>query len=494
MSQTERSSLRPPSSEHRRIAAESYERASQARASGNFDYAIQLLLTCCKIDPGNLLYRQTLRRTQKAKFRHNLRGSRLAFLTTSRYRARLKVAKRARDYLRVLEYGEQILTRNPWDTGTQMDMAEAFMAVGQLDLAIFSLEQAREKNPKDVTVNRALARLLEKRGNFAAAIKLWQLVRQKVPDDVEAAHKAKDLAASETIQRGRYQQILTPSELSGSDTRDASEAHAAGLPAEQATPVDRVTREATPLLTKLESNPTDAQLYLQLASVYRRAGMADRARAVLQQGQGPTGHHFQLQLELMELEIEPFRRDLKHVEERLQRIRRDAEAELDEEMSRDELKRYRHQLLKEINARELEMYRIRAAREPVELQHQLELGIRLMRADLLDEAIVAFQQARKDHRLQGRASMFLGFCFKRRNNWRLAQRNFEEALSLLSAQEETQRKEVMYQLALGMAEQGELQQALDLGHELANVDFGFKDIGALIDTWETRLREAQQAG
>src|SRR5256885_4442573 len=107
--------LPPVSAEVRRIAAERFDRANQVASSGNFDYAIQLLLTCSKLDPANFLFRQTLRRTQKAKYKNNLRGSRLAFLTTIRLRTKVKGAKRSREYLRVLEYGEQLLTKNPWD-------------------------------------------------------------------------------------------------------------------------------------------------------------------------------------------------------------------------------------------------------------------------------------------------------------------------------------------------------------------------------------------
>src|SRR3954468_2665170 len=114
-----------PSPEHRRIAAERFEHARRAVTTGNHDYAVQLLLTCCKLDPANLIYRQELRRTQKARHNNNLRGSFFSFLTTAKPKAKLKAAKRSRDYLRVLEHGEQVLTRNPWDLGTQMDMAAA---------------------------------------------------------------------------------------------------------------------------------------------------------------------------------------------------------------------------------------------------------------------------------------------------------------------------------------------------------------------------------
>jgi len=86
--------------------------------------------------------------------------------------------------------------------------------------------------------------------------------------------------------------------------------------------------------------------------------------------------------------------------------------------------------------------------------------------------------------------MYLGLCFKRRNNWRLAQRNFEEALTHLSEVDEANRKEVLFQLANGLAEAGDLARAIDLGHELANLDFSYKEIGKLLDDWEERLQQA----
>ena len=226
-----------PTPEHRRIAVGQFERANQVIATGNYDYAIQLLLTCCKMDPANLIYRQTLRRTEKIKYRNNLRGSRLAFLTTSTSRTKLKAAKASRDYLKVLECGEKVLLRNPWDIGAQMDMAEAADALGLLDVAVWTLEQARQKNPEDATVNRALARLYEKRGNFSQAIALWELIRKAEPRDVEAQHKAKDLAASDTIARGNYEAVFSNLD---EDHEGDEQAATTGESAKESVPVHQV--------------------------------------------------------------------------------------------------------------------------------------------------------------------------------------------------------------------------------------------------------------
>jgi tetratricopeptide (TPR) repeat protein len=474
-------SLPQISPDQRKIAVQTFERSRQALNTGNYDYAIDLLMTCCKLDPAKFAFRQTLRRAQKDKYGNNLRGSRLAFLSSPRTKAKLKGAKASGDYLRVLEYGELVLNTNPWDVGVQMDMAEAFDALGLLDLAIFSLDQARQKAPKDATLNRALARLFEKRGDFQKAIALWQLVREVYPTDVEAAHKAKDLAASETIARGQYVESVSGSKVSPVIDK---------IEAQNADKADRVGREATPLLKRIEADPTEPVLYVQLATLYRRYHQDDRARAVLQQGLGPTGNHYSLQQELLELDLLPIRKNLDQLDKRIEALKdRDPDAD-DEEMNEKDLLKLRKQLLKEINAREIEIYRFRAERNPTDLSHRFELGIRLLKAEKVDEAIAELQQLRRDEKLKGKAAMYLGLSFRLRNNHRLAQRNFEEALAHLPESDEASRKEVLFQLATAAAESEDYSRAIDLGSELANLDFTFRGIGNLLDEWNDKLQQA----
>ncbi len=469
--------------DQRRVTIENFERARQVLQSGNYDYAIQLLRTCCSLDPANFQFRQVLRRAQKEKFDNNLRGSRFAFLTTPRIKARVKSAKSSRDYLSVLVHAEDVLSRNPWDMGTQMDMAEAFDALGLTDLAVYSLDQARQKYPKNATLNRALARLFEKRGDFQKAISLWQIVQEADPKDVEAAHKAKDLAASETIARGGYEQTVSGSKESPVLGRMESAA------IEKA---DKPQKEIAALQKRIQADPTEPTLYVQLAQLFRRANQHDRARATLQQGMGPTGQHFALQVELLELELLPFRDNFDKTEAKLKAAKLKPVDEFDDtdEPSIEDLTKHKAKYTREILAREAEIYRVKVERFPTELSHRFELGIRLMKLDKIEEAITELQQVRRDEKLKGRAAMYLGACFRKRNNWRLAQRNYEEALQTLGATDEAMRKEVLFQLAVGSAENGELPRAVDLGSELANIDFGYKNIGKLLDEWQIKLQDA----
>lgn len=486
------SSLPPVNPEHRRVAVSQFESANQSVATGNYDYGIQMLLRCCKLDPGNLIYRQTLRRTEKAKYKNNLRGAMMAWLTTWPAKARTKTALKTGDYLGVLEYGERVLARNPWDVGAQMDMAEAADALGQLDLAVWLLEQARQKTQTSATLNRALARRYEKRGNFTQAIALWNLVRKARPSDQEADRMLKDLAVNETIARGNYEEAVAganaaPKQVGGVDQPseeargNSKEYRLPGAGAAQASdggqvPTDRAGREAAPIRARLQADLTNASLYLQLAAVYRRNGDLDQARAVVQEGMGPTGAAFELGAEMADLEIEPFRQNLALTEERYK-------AHPDDE----ELRKLRIRLRKEVNTRELELHRRKAERFPTEMSHRYEVGVRLLRAGQVDEAIQELQSARGDPRLRWQSLIQLGHCFKARSNWRLAQRNFEEALRLLPVAEAANKKEVLFVLAQGCAETGDLAHAVELANELANIDFSYRDIGRLLDEWQTRL-------
>jgi thioredoxin-like negative regulator of GroEL len=322
-------SLPSPTPEPRRQAAASFDRANQWITAGQWSPALALLLLCCRLDPANLIYRQALRGAQKARYRHHPPGARFGRLRTLLARVRFRAAWKAGDWVKVLEWGEDILLLCPWDPGVQWHMAQAAAALGQEDLAIWILEEARLQCPEDETLNQALATLYEKAGRFSQAF----LLREKRPS-----------AASD------------PSSLPG----------------------------AAALAARIRADPTNPQGYWQLARLYRQARRLDQAREILLQGMGPTGQAFALVLELAELDLDPLRHDLVLTEEKLLGQATDPD-----------LLHIRARLLREINNRELELYRLRADRFPADREARLELAIRLLRAQRLEEGLEELQILRK---------------------------------------------------------------------------------------------------
>ncbi len=191
--------------EQRRVAVRQYERAIQVMEKGNLDYGSHLLLSCCKLDPANLVYRQTLRRFTKAPPPDRGKRGPLPWLKRLLRKIRLRIAQHSGNYPKVLEYGEELLLANPADRNTSLAMAAAADALGFLNLAIWLLEQVWQKDDNTPALNRVLARLYEKHGNYMKASILWELVLQALPQNPEAEQKLKELAAQDTIARGQYQ-------------------------------------------------------------------------------------------------------------------------------------------------------------------------------------------------------------------------------------------------------------------------------------------------
>jgi tetratricopeptide (TPR) repeat protein len=401
----------PPSPEQRRQASADFERANQVIANGDHREGIRLLLECCQLDPANLLYRQALRRTAKAWYRNKGRGSWLAWLTTWPSRRRLQAAFQNRDYLAVLEHGEQVLRRNPWEVGTQMVMAEAADLLGQLGLAIWLLEQARQQQPLRLDLNRSLAQLYEKRGNFSQALSLWGLIHKNHPDDLQAAAKVRDSTRQESPEAGQE-------------------------PGPEPADREAETQEILELEKSIEEDPTRYEPFLELARRYRQQGRLSEAHAVLHQGLGPTGNAFDLIVELADVEIEPFRRDLALANEKLR-----------DQPNDEHLQGISRLLGREVNARELDLLRLKVDRFPGDLSGRREFGLRLIQAGQFTEALAQIQVLLDQPRLP-------------------------------------QRKELLYELARRFAEAGESRTALRFAEELAKLDPTHPDLNQLSVYWQ----------
>ena len=190
--------------EQRHAAAGQFSHATEViRAGGDSAYAQQLLLSCCKLDPGNLLYRRMLRDVSR-----DLRGVKKAgwfgSLSNLPSWGRRRSARNAGDHRAVLEHGEELLCRNPADLSTHLDMAASAEALGLATLAVWLLEDARQRNPGAVSILRALAELYERQKRFPQAIAVWENVLAVSPGDRDAAGKIKDLSASDTIARSNF--------------------------------------------------------------------------------------------------------------------------------------------------------------------------------------------------------------------------------------------------------------------------------------------------
>ena len=202
-----------PTPNQYRIAVGQFEKASEAISKGNYDYGVPLLLNCCAIDPPNLRYRQKLRQAGEAAHACHVRLNLGATVVDWILKARIKAAMHTHAFGKVLEMCEQILVHEPQDFSAQFDAAVAAKELGLLNSAAWMLERLKKQNPKSAQVRRELARIYELGQDFAKAIALWELIIKADPLDGEARQKLQELAASQAICRGGYEEILAQSEV-----------------------------------------------------------------------------------------------------------------------------------------------------------------------------------------------------------------------------------------------------------------------------------------
>ena len=153
----------------------------------------------------------------------------------------------------------------------------------------------------------------------------------------------------------------------------------------------------------------------------------------------------------------------------------------------------------ELNRVELEVYRSRAERNPTNIRLKYELGVRLKREGIYQEAIQHLQLARGDTKRKARVFQELGECFQKLKKYTLALDNFEKAVEATTEREVDDRKVALYsagRLALAMAinDANGNGKWLDSSekhlNELAGLEFGYKDVPALLD----KLAELRNKG
>jgi serine/threonine protein kinase len=192
-----------PDSGPLRIAAGQFGWARQQLARGNHDYAIELLVGCCRLDPTNMAYHKALRQALDGRTGPGSGRGWLARLRGVATRVQLKLAQRASDHRQILARGAELLARNPADLDIQVVMAAAAEALGLDELNLWLLEQASKQDGSSPEVNRALGRYHEAHRNYERALACWEQVKAAAPVDNEARRKVLDLAAMQTLQRTR---------------------------------------------------------------------------------------------------------------------------------------------------------------------------------------------------------------------------------------------------------------------------------------------------
>ena len=449
--------------EKKKIAADCWKKGSEAMSKENWDYAIEMFGKAVALVPDNLLYRQTLRGVERKKYNDNGTGAKMAGLRTAKVKTRIKASRLKKNWDAVDKAAEEGLKVNPWDAALLFELGTAARERGFSEVAVDAMRIAVANNTENKDFARSLAELLESRGDYNEASKIWQRLAKLDPMDAEARTKSMQVMTDNVIDRGGYEGAETTRDAMA-DEEVAKRLNSGG--GGGGGPADGPGQSAeADLVHAVRREPDVVEHRLKLATHYRKAGKLEEAAETTREALEISGGDAGIRENLEDIELDQLRANLNLAKENVARNPENDEAQ-------QNVKAINSELLK----REIEIFSTRVERYPNDLKMKLELGSRFVRIKKYPQAIPLFQVCVKDKRLEIGALTSLGKCFIAEKKGKLAKRQFEKAAESVSQLDQPDLyKEVHYWLARLLEEGGDRSTAEHHYTEVLAVDYEYKD-------------------
>jgi len=450
-----------PTPDDLRKAKTYFEYGNDAALKSNFDYAIDMYKQACKIVPDNLVYRQALRGIERRKFGDPSKVSKLVGAKNQPILFRARSARGKQKFAEAIDLCEDAFVNNPWDVGAARVAAEAAEGLGHLNVAQWFVESVHAIT-KDVDFLKYAARVFEANESWAKAIGCWEKVKVLLPNDQDANRQINALSASSTIKRAGLTDALDSraAEAAKVEPVETSEAKVSRLKHEQLSPEERLIKE-------ILADPKAIHAYLDLADIYRRRSDFDKAEKVLARGLKANADDEGLKAVYEDTQISRLKRAIESQSQRVLQHPEDtgAKAKLD-------------QLTEMYNKYEIEAFRRRAKTHGDDPTVHLQLGMILARTGDHDGAIASFQQARTSSlpSLKLQALYHSGLSFEANSAFKLADRNYREALKLLEPDDKDMFLSLRYRLGRTAEALGNNEDAEEHYNEVAAIDYSYLDV------------------
>jgi tetratricopeptide (TPR) repeat protein len=482
----------------------SYLKALSALELGNHGLVVSLLGPLVAEEPEFLAGRKLLREAQimRSKGKSSFLG--LSGSGISLGRGKVKKLTETGDFRSALAEAEKGLEGDPLGAQPNKELheaAEAAAAAARGEMSLLQaefdaspeeakeatarrLDAAREKvrsfeaiarfalettalDPKNTKVRHDLGDYLMGIEDYDEASKAYEEILRRNPMDLDARDKAKEAAARRSMQRGKLgtstfaelvkqrqqggagENVVTVGESAEDLARLVYEAHEAGNP----------DREAARKLADIHYAKEDYDNALEYYR-YLSALANDTDPGLLRK--------------ISDTEVRKLSGAIAVKEKELATIAPDsAEAEaLRTEL--DELRRGKaEQMLGEA--------RKRVDRNPTDLQYRFELGEQMVLAGHYKEAIPELQKARSNPNTRTKALNMLGKCYTERNMLDLAAKTLTDAAAEIPGMDGT-KKDILYNLGLVYERMGQAEKSLDCMKEIYEVDYGYLDVAARVES------------
>ncbi len=463
----------------KKAAQEWFGKGSEALKKENFAYAAECFGTSVRMQPDNVVYRQTRHGSLERMYGNNGSGARMASVRVMGIRGKIKKARMKKDWGAVDLAAEEGLALNPWDAQLYADVGEAAVQREAADVAKYAWSKAVKFDIGNIAYNRSLGNVLRECHEYKAARDCFKRIYDADPTDSDARAMMNQLDAESVMHRGGYDAAET--------TRDVAEKKEAPVDAyerdRQARKGQQVTAEApgesdeADLKHAIRKDPDNVNNYLRLANYYRDERQLPQALQLYEQALEKSPNSTDI-LEFKEdVELDILRDRLADTSELLRK-------HPDKKNLREKVAGLRAQLIKQ----EIEVLEPRIERHPQDMRMRFNLAERFRRTKQFSKAIPLYQQSTVDTRLKEEALVWLGECFLRDGKLELGKRQFEKALNHLNGTDQPEPfKLAHYRLGQIHDKAGRVDEADHHFTEILGIDYNYRDV-------QQRLEKLQSSG
>jgi len=428
-----------------------FARGSDAMSKANYEYADFYFADCVLGDPGNPIYARTFLANLRKKFGEKKKTARsLVAMGKQLTTDAIKPAN-------LFKVGIEALKSNPWAVETLLSTGEACEALGYLETAILYYQAAVDADPQHTGANTTCCDAMRETADFDGAIACIQRLLKQKPNDLDLRRRLNEISADKAIHRGKYAMGAS---------RDVVEATGTTI-TENEDVMGRSRTVEEQIERRIAKNPQDTANYLELAlwhlkhSNYAKAEEC-YARAVTVSENAPDMVERLLEVQKKRLYAETLR------------LKDEYEKDPQEERKSVFLARR-----DQCDRKSMELALHRVQHYPEHAGYRYDYGILLQKNGQIPEAIAELQFAKAEKARQGDCLLALGQCFQMIRQNKLAMTHYQEAVAALEPGDS--KKKALYlamKLALILEDDG---QAESYGHQLAAIDFSYRDLRQMLD-------------
>ncbi len=351
---------------------------------------------------------------------------------------------------------------NPWDADAFLAAGNACAELGYHDVSVEYYRAAVEAEPASVEANKICAAALREIAAFDEAKACVLRILKVKPGDFEAKKLFNDLETLKTIHKGKYQSG------DSNQVREAGNAQSAGPIADDEDAMGRKLTYVEQVERRIKKNPNDLANYVELAQHFYQGGDYERAEAYFVKVVEISENASDMVERLLDTQKQKFHAQVLALKEEFEKTRQEA--------TKNEFFHAKERY----DAKNLELAIHRIKFHPNHTGYRYEYGMMLFQQKQYKEAIAEFQQAKSDLMRKGDCFLMLGQCFQQIKQFRLAMNQYEEAIEALTDESESKKKALYLAVKLSMA-LDDYETAENYGHQLAAIDFSYKDLGELLD-------------